>query len=482
MKKSLPIKYLILMDIVLACGMTAYWINDDLSLLASLSLLLTVLIAACPLPLSLASPLALWLGKRRAARQNIIFHSGKALAKLHYVDTLVLSKNGTITEGNPYITDLIPEGISQGYLLAMAASAERESSHPIARVIYRTAVERGVRLQRISAFNEVPGCGVEAIMSGNPLRVGTAKWIQSEGFHISANLLTKIDQLAYHGKMPLLVTNGKHPRGIIALEDIIRRETTIAIHRVQRMGIRVMMLTGDSQRTAAAIQRATELDDIRANLPPDKKAREIQLMRAKGHTVAMAGNIQHDTEVFAVADLRIDLGQPPATPQKEEAEPVHHVETPLDIEEREHQSRLDALRAAIDAGKDEEETDGKEHPDAVSSNDSPQESPPEEERPATAAPAAADEPPHRPAVPPVTADLTLAGGLADLRSALRLAHEAHDIIQQNKRLAYLTWLLCIPTALGLPSLFGYTAPLLFPIIGAVSISSLLILLNSLRMR
>ncbi|MBR2216659.1 MAG: cation-translocating P-type ATPase [Selenomonadaceae bacterium] len=449
MKKSLPIKYLILLDIVLSCGMTAYLISDDISVLSALDILLTIFIAACPLPLALAAPLALWLGKRRGRRQNILFRRGQSLAVLCQVNTLVLGKNGTITDGAPYITDLVPEGVSQGHLLALAASAEQNSSHPVAKAIYNTALDRHLRLQRISACNEIPGCGVEAIMGGNPVRVGSAQWIQREGFKMTASLLTKIDQLAYHGKMTTLVTNGKYTRGLIALEDNIRPETTSAIHRLQRQGLKVMMLTGDSQRTAAAIKRLTEIDDVRSDLTPEQKAREIQLMRAKGQVVAMAGNMARDQEVFAVADLAVEIvnSAPPA--ENNSPLPTNWYEPP------EGQAEIAAA-------------------------------PMEENLPEAPAETAEELPPKN-NQPPLTAsahvaDLSLPNGLGDLLPALHLARQAQKIVKQNKRVAYLTWLLVIPPTLGALAPLGLPYPSLEMVVGAVAVSSGIILLNSLRMR
>ena len=426
MKKSFSIKYLLIADLALATGMSAYWFSTGLSPLQVSGIFISIFFAGCPMPYYLASPLVLNRAAKAAGSKDIQLRDPEALDRLQYINTLALSKNGTVTEGKPYISDLVPEGMTQSSLLALAASAERDAVHPIGQTIFKTAVTRNLRLQRLSASNEIPGCGVEAIISGKPVRVGRLNWLKKEKVEISAELLTKNDKLACRGKIPVFVSNGKYARGIIALEDAIPPDIILSIHHLQRSGLNIVMLTGDSHRTAAAIKKATDIDDIRADLTPAEKVREIQLMRAKGGNIAAAGNPESDRELFAEADLSIKL-----LPSKNKVISRRRVET-IDMEEEK-----------------------------------------EEEAPTPAENESAGK---------MQTDIVLLGGLRTLIPAIELAQMTHRIIRQNRKIAYLAWLLLLPPAMGLLTVFG--GSFLNPDIafGGCFAASLLILLNSLRTR
>lgn len=426
MKKSFSVKFLLFADLLLAGGMSAYWLSAGIPSPEVTGIFLAIFFAGCPLPYYLGSHLPLHRGTKSAEKQDILLKSSEVLDRLQYIDTVALSKNGTITEGKPYISDIVPEGMTQSTLLALAASAERDAVHPIGQTIYRTALGRNLRLQRLSACSEVPGCGVEAIISGKPVRVGRLSWLKTEDVDISASLLTKNDKLAYRGKMPVFVSNGKYARGIIALEDPIQPDIVAAIHRLQKFGLHLVMLTGDSQRTAAAIKKATDIDDVRADLSPLEKVREIQLMRARGSSIAAAGNPKSDREIFAEADLSIQL-----TPQKIKFVPRNRVE--------------------VIAPEEEENPPTQKSQEASGENA-------EEFQP----------------------DVLLKGSLRSLVPAIELARKTHGIIKQNRKLAYLAWLLLLPPAMGLLTVFG--GPFLDPDIalGGFLSATLLTLLNSLR--
>ena len=428
MKKSFSIKYLLIADLALAAGMSAYWFSTGLSPLQISGIFIAIFFAGCPMPYYLASPLVLNRAAKAAGSKDIQLRDPEALDRLQYINTLALSKNGTVTEGKPYISDLVPEGMTQSSLLALAASAERNAVHPIGQAIFKTAATRNLRLQRLSASNEIPGCGVEAIISGKPVRVGRLNWLKKEKVDISAELLTKNDKLACRGKIPVFVSNGKYARGIIALEDAIPPDIILSIHHLQRSGLNIVMLTGDSHRTAAAIKKATDIDDIRADLTPADKVREIQLMRAKGGNIAVAGNPESDQELFAEADLSIKL-----IPSQKKFVSRRRVET-------------------IDMVEDEEEAEEAETP-----------APAENE-----------------AVGKLQPDIVIQGGLRSFIRAMELARMTHSVIRQNRKIAYLTWLLLLPPAMGLLTVFD--GPFLNPDIafGGCFAASLLILLNSLR--
>ncbi|SFT47853.1 Cu+-exporting ATPase [Selenomonas sp. GACV-9] len=315
MKKQTNIRYFTVLAVLLAAGMSGYWYSTGLPLPQIINIGFAILLAALPIPLWLSRPVALARGAKRAAKEEEILLAHPAvIAETAKLDTLVVAKDGIVTEGNPYIAALVPEGISQGALLGLAASAVRDSSNPLFQAIYRTAIERRQHLQRLSAANEFPGYGVEALINRSPLRVGKGEWLQQEGIEISANLLTKADQLAQRGQTTVFVANDKYCRGIIALADEIPQDNITAFHKLHRQKIKLIMLTGDSRRTANAVRKQAHLDEVCSNLSPQDKVREIQLLRAHGATMAMAGSLDSDTAAMAAADLSIHVGALPEEP------------------------------------------------------------------------------------------------------------------------------------------------------------------------
>lgn len=440
MKKPIPIIYWMLVDVVLASGMAGWEFARSENLVSTLVVLLSVLFAASPLAYAASTPLVLYFAKSIAKKAGIEIARAKALDILYYVDTLIVGKNGTVTEGKPFISELIPEGVMQSTLLSAAATAEQQSDHPIARVICQTAEERNLRIQRVSAFNEVAGCGVEAILNGSSIRVGRAKWLEEEGIQISANILTKVDQLAYRGKIPVLVSEGKYAKGIIVIEDIIDSTIPSIIRRLAKLGLSTVMFTGDSPRTASAIGKAASLSATRANLTPDGKAREIQLMRARGYTIAMSAPIEQDEPALREADLSIGLGKP----VPEETDLLAPVNL-MDITDDDDDPNDPAVRARRIAQLKQER----------------------EERLAQAV---------------KRFSIVLPEGLFQLLPAIDISRNAHEIVRQNRYIAYAAWVLMVPPAMGV--LTAFEGPRLDPFgafLGMVG-TVLLILLNSLRMR
>ncbi len=440
MKKPIPIKYLMLADILLAGGMAGWEFARTGNLVSTLVVLLSVLFAASPLAYACCTPLVLHFAKSIAKKAGIEMAHAKALDILYYVDTLIVGKNGTVTEGKPYISELIPEGVMQSTLLSTAATAEQQSDHPIARVICQTAEERNLRIQRVSAFNEVAGCGVEAILNGSSLRVGRAKWLEEEGIQISANILTKVDQLAYRGKIPVLVAEGKYAKGIIVIEDIIDSSTPSIIRRLAKLGLSTIMFTGDSSRTASAIGKAASLSATRANLTPEGKAREIQLMRARGYTTAMTSSLDQDEPALAEADMSIGLGKP--VPE------ITDLLAPVNL---------------MDITDDEDDPNDPE----VRARRLEQAVHEREEHIAQAV---------------KKFSMVFPNGLSQLLSAVDISRKAHDIIKQNRYIVYASWIIMIPPSMGLLAAFG--GPLVEPLAafcGMIGVT-VVVLLNSLRMR
>ena len=427
MKKQIPIKYFLLADLFLASLMACYWLSAGAGTLRSFAVFLSILFSGSPLAMYFISTL---VGKRAAAtakNQSFDLKSSHVLEQLASVDTIILGRNEIIMENKPYISDIFPEGMTKATLLGLAGSAERDSTHPVGKLIYETALLRGLRLQRVSAANEIPRCGTEVIISGSPVRVGKLSWIQEEEINVSAELLTKQDQFSCHGKSSVFVCNGKYARGIIATADNILPDNKEAVHFLHRLGYSTILFTSDNQRIASFLQKASCIHDVKPNLTPSTKAREIQLLRTKGNMIAFVGNSESDDLAFTEADVSIKLLP------KNSAEDLR---TP----------DLSALLQEEFAG--EESASKKETSPKVSS---------------------------------YAADITLHGNLQTLIPVLQLARNAKTIIQQNRMIACVHWLIFLPLSMGLLTVFG--GPFLDPSIAfaGIVLAALLVLLNSMRM-
>lgn len=268
---------------------------------------LTVLIAFSPFCLALTTPIVFVFARKIVEALGVKMNSAKSLMTLNNVDTVALSMSNIVTDGNFYITDLVPEGLSQNSLLAYAASAVSESNHHFARKIYETAEHRRLNIQHVAAFREVPGCGVEALMNNTPIKFGRPKWITSEKVEVSAELLTKADQLASKGKTPLMLLMGRMVRGIIALKDEINLDTRDFLGKLKQLRFETAMLSAESKKTVNAVAKNVSVDNVRAALTPEGKAREVQIMRAHGKFVAMIGIDSADLPALINSDVSILL-------------------------------------------------------------------------------------------------------------------------------------------------------------------------------
>ena len=306
MNYALLVKIWQLCVILLAAGLFVYRLQSGETLVTALVCGLTVLLAGLPLPLFCTSPLVLHRVGRRAQELGVTVHkAGKSLALLAAAPQLVISSGTMLTKGEPFIEQLIPEGISQNSLLALAASVARNSAHPLSRLIYTTASDRHLRLQPTIGFNEVHGQGMEAVISRAPVRIGTAAWLKKQDVEISAELLTRADQLSLRGQLPYFVSSGKYTRGLIVIEDEITMDTIASLHRLQRLGFSLLLLSDANKRTVTAMRKQTGVDEARAELTSTDKAREVQLLRTRHSIIAILGDPEEDREAFAAADLRI---------------------------------------------------------------------------------------------------------------------------------------------------------------------------------
>lgn len=268
----------------------------------------SVLVIACPCSLGLATPTAIMVGTGKGAETGILFKGGEHLEKAHKVNTVVLDKTGTITKGEPELTDLHPVGAwSEAELLRLAASAERNSEHPLASAIVKGARERGANLADPADFTAIPGFGITAMVEGRRVLVGTRKLMAQEQVD-AAGLESRLWALEAEGKTAMLVAVDGAAAGLVAVADTVKPSSAAAIAELKQMGIDVVMITGDNRRTAEAIARQVGIDTVLAEVLPDQKASEVAQLKGAGRIVAMVGDGINDAPALATADIGMAIG------------------------------------------------------------------------------------------------------------------------------------------------------------------------------
>jgi Cu+-exporting ATPase len=259
-----------------------------------------VLIIACPCALGLATPTAIMVGTGRGAERGILIKGGEALEAACRIDTVILDKTGTITYGQPLVTDVIPlNGYAEAGLLRLAASAERYSEHPLGRAIVEHALALAMPLYESANFRALTGHGVEARVNGHDVTVGSLS-----GSHD----LPEMERLAGEGKTAVAVSVDGQPAGAIGIADTVKLEAAAAIDRLNKMGIQVWMITGDNRRTAEAVARQVGIERVLAGVLPDAKVAEVRKLQAAGKKVAMVGDGINDAPALAQADVGIAIG------------------------------------------------------------------------------------------------------------------------------------------------------------------------------
>ena len=284
------------------------WISLGYSFEFALSLAITVLVISCPCALGLATPVAIMVGTGKGAQHGILVKSAEALETMHSINTVVLDKTGTITEGKPVVTDIITDGdISEEELILIGASIEKPSEHPLAEAIVEKAKEMNLTLKKVENFNSVSGMGIAALIDGKPYIAGNLKLMNEE--NIAMGDFQEIsDRLANEGKTPLFFGTNEKVLGIIAVADVVKKNSKQAIELFKKMGIDVVMLTGDNKRTAEAIRRQLNIDRVVAEVLPQDKEREIREIQATGHKVAMIGDGINDAPALTRADVGVAIG------------------------------------------------------------------------------------------------------------------------------------------------------------------------------
>ena len=365
---------------------------------AAIERFVAVLVIACPCALGLATPAAVAVATGRGAELGILVKGGAALEAASRVNRVLLDKTGTLTMGKPTLTDVIDAtGQGEEALLALVASAERTSEHPVARAVVDAATSRKITLFDVEHFRSVAGHGVEAVVGHRLVRVGTSDWLRS-GRTDTAALDEQADHLAMRGRTPFFVAIDRTLSGLVAVADPASPHARTALEELRAMGIEVAMVTGDRARTARAIALELGIDVVIAEVKPEDKARVVLEQRAKGHVVAMVGDGINDAPALAGAHVGIAIG-----------------------------TGADVAVAAADVA-------------------------------------------------------LMRGGIADLPTALRLGRATLRTIRQNLFWAFVYNIVGIPLAAGL--LYPWTGWQLSPVLAsaAMSLSSVSVLTNSLRLR
>jgi Cu+-exporting ATPase len=297
--------------VLVVAGLTfaVWWLwGPPPAFLYALTSFVAVLVIACPCAMGLATPTAIMVGTGKGAEHGVLIKSAQALELLHRVRAVVLDKTGTLTVGRPRVTDVIPApGEAVEDVLALAAAAEQGSEHPLGEAIVAAAKERGLGLPPAEGFRAVPGHGIEARVGARRVLLGTARFLSAEGAAPGA-LAAEAERLAEEGKTAVYLALDGRAAGVIAVADVAKPEAGAAVAALHRMGLEVVMLTGDSRRTGEAIARELGIDRVLAEVLPEDKAREVGRVRGEGRLVAMVGDGINDAPALAQADVGIAMG------------------------------------------------------------------------------------------------------------------------------------------------------------------------------
>ncbi|MCH6266650.1 heavy metal translocating P-type ATPase [Neobacillus citreus] len=270
--------------------------------------MIAVLVIACPCALGLATPTSIMAGSGRSAEYGILFKGGEHLEMTHRITTVVLDKTGTVTNGTPVLTDVRhTNSITEEEFLSLVGSAEKQSEHPLAQAIVQGIKDKGVLLKEPTDFEAIPGFGIKASLEGKQLIIGTRKLMTKFNVEIEA-VLPQMEELERAGKTAMLAAIDGQYAGIVAVADTIKATSKTAISRLKKMGLEVIMITGDNQQTAKAIAGQAGIDTVIAEVLPEGKAAEIKKLQAEGKKVAMVGDGINDAPALAVADIGMAIG------------------------------------------------------------------------------------------------------------------------------------------------------------------------------
>ena len=287
------------------------WLISGATFEFAMSTAIAVLVISCPCALGLATPVAIMVGTGKGAENGILIKSGDALETAHQIDTVVLDKTGTITQGKPVVTDIIcaaGKNADKTQLLQIAGSLEKGSEHPLAEAIVNYCETNSIALEKVTDFNALFGKGIEGTVSGTHYYAGNEKMMEEKGISLSTEQKNQIHALAKQGRTPLLFADEKQFLGIVAVADVVKPTSKEAVQKFRDYGIHVIMLTGDNEVTAQAIKEQVGIDEVIAGVLPTQKEEKISALKQAGHKVAMIGDGINDAPALASADVGIAIG------------------------------------------------------------------------------------------------------------------------------------------------------------------------------
>lgn len=293
--------------ITLAVISSIVWAISGKGLEFSLTIFIAVLVIACPCALGLATPTAIMVGTGKGAENGILIKSGVALEGAHKINTVVFDKTGTITEGRPKVTDIVTKGVSEDELLRYASSAEKGSEHPLGEAIVVAGIERGLELFEITSFKSVPGEGIVTLINDKNILIGNNKLMKNNNIDITS-VENDVKSLASQGKTPMYMAIDGDLAGVIAVADTLKSNSKKAVEALHKLGIEVVMLTGDNEKTAQAIAKEVGIDKVVSDVLPGDKANEVKRLQDEGKNVAMVGDGINDAPALAMANIGIAIG------------------------------------------------------------------------------------------------------------------------------------------------------------------------------
>lgn len=283
-----------------------FWVTPG-NFAHALEIAIAILVIACPCALGLATPTSIMAGSGRAAELGVLFKGGEHLESTHKIDTIILDKTGTVTKGKPELTDVEVNDIDEELFLRLVGSAEKSSEHPLAEAIVAGIEARGIQLPAVEHFEAVPGYGIRANVEGHEVLVGTRKLMAQHNVAIDS-VLALMSELETEGKTAMLTAVDGRYAGLVAVADTIKETSRAAVARLKQMGIEVIMITGDNERTAQAIAKQVGIDHVLAEVLPEGKADEVKKLQQQGKKVAMVGDGINDAPALAVADIGMAIG------------------------------------------------------------------------------------------------------------------------------------------------------------------------------
>ena len=301
-------KYFVPTVIILATLSSIFWGVKGESLEFVMTIFIAVLVIACPCALGLATPTAIMVGTGKGAEHGVLIKGGESLETTGRLDTIIFDKTGTLTQGKPVVTDVIIKSYSENEILSIAGAAEKASEHPLGEAIVKYAESLKLEFKNIDNFIAIPGKGIEVSIEGKEIFIGNKKLVDDQNIDITVDFEKESEVLAQQGKTPMYIIIDKKLEAIIAVADTVKPSSKKAVQILKNMGIEIVMLTGDNEKTAKAIAKELGISRVVAEVLPNEKAGKVKEIQAEGKKVAMVGDGINDAPALALADVGIAIG------------------------------------------------------------------------------------------------------------------------------------------------------------------------------